>query len=488
MLNYDALLNIFHHYRLEDVDAWNLRLAWCKLTHVCRRWRYLIYDSSSVLDMCLPFNGSFSTDLLAHLPPLPLIIHYLNKTTTRVQKYEEIILPRLQQHGRLRSVALQAPSPGLCTLLETMNGHFPILENLSLLSTTEEEANIVLPCTFRAPNLRHLALHGVGLASGLSLFTSTTALVTLTLTHIPAPYSFPPGHLVAQLQGLRHLEELSIGLADLVPIPNTEEELLLGPIPRVMMPLLKRLVFRGEAAYLENFITQINAPLLDQLTITLFFELAFTLTNLTQLIHTNEELVCLSARILLNKDCVSIVTSNAEPRVGLTLNVSCEPLDWQIDSAAQVCGALEQVLSAVEELTLDLDEDGIPSGWETALDGSLWHELLLPFSSVKKLHIGSSLTSELSHALKPISGGLILELLPELQDLEVQLEIDDASRAFSTFIETRKHAGRLVRLLVRERQESQQHPQLRHIHLPPPMRRSYAQMPHYDSIRKNPPR
>jgi len=342
-----------------------------------------------------------------------------------------------------------------------MNGHFPILENLSLLSTTEEEANIVLPGTFRAPNLRHLALHGVGLASGLSLFTSITALVTLTLTHIPAPYSFPPDHLVAQLQGLLHLEELSIGLADLVPIPNTEEELLPGPIPHVVLPLLKRLVFRGEAAYLENLIALINAPLLEQLTITLFFELAFTLPNLTQLIHTNKELVCLSARILFNKDCVSIVTSNAELQVGLTLNVSCQPLDWQMDSAAQVCGALEQVLSTVEEFALDLDKDGIPSGWEAALDDILWHELLLPFSSVKKLHIGSSLTSELSHALKTVSGGLISELLPELQVLKVQLEIDDAYREFSTFIEARKHVGRLVRLSARENQRQHREP---HVH------------------------
>lgn len=82
MLNYDALLGIFGHYRMQDVDNWNIRLKWRMLAHVCRRWRYLIYDSSSLLDMCLLFNPSFSIDLLAHLPPLPLIIHYLNETTT----------------------------------------------------------------------------------------------------------------------------------------------------------------------------------------------------------------------------------------------------------------------------------------------------------------------------------------------------------------------------------------------------------------------
>jgi len=137
---------------------------------------------------------------------------------------------------------------------------------------------------------------------------------------------------------------------------------------------------------------------------------------------------------------------------------------------------LGQILSAVEELTLDLDEDGIPSGWETALDVILWRELLLPFSSVKKLHIGSSLTSELSHALKPVSGGLISELLPELQDLGVQLGIGDAYKAFSGCIETRKHAGRLVRLLALEELRKRRHPdvQLTLLHLPQPIVRSYS--------------
>ena len=140
-----------------------------------------------------------------------------------------------------------------------------------------------------------------------------------------------------------------------------------------------------------------------------------------------------------------MVTSNSELQDsrGLTLNVRCEPLDWQIDSATQMCGALGP--TAVEELTLDLDGDGMPSDWESSLDSTPWHRLLLPFSGVKKLCIGSALTPELSDALKADAGGLFPNLLPELQDLEVQLDIDDA---FSTFLETRERAGHLIRLSV----------------------------------------
>ena len=395
-------------------------------------------------------NGSPTLDSLAHLPPLPLVVDYCSMTTNRARQDELSILTGLQQRDRVRRTSLQVPSPCLGIFLAKMSDLYPILEDLSLSSTTEEEANIVLPSTFCAPNLRHVALHGIGLPSGWSLSTSTATLVTLTLTRIPAPYYFHPGQLVTQLQGLLHLEELSIGFAVPIPLPSTEGELLPAPMARVTLPTLKRLMFRGVAIYLENLVAQINAPLLEQLIVTLFFELAFTLESLTQFIHITGGLKCLSTKVLFNKEGVSIVANNGESLSsgGLVINVNCEHLDWQIDAATQSCRALEQVLSAVEELTLDLDEDGMPSDWDDSLDSTLWHGLLLPFSSVKKLQIGSSLTFELSYALEPDAAELDLNLLPELQKLEVRFEVDEANREFSRFIETRELEGRPVELLA----------------------------------------
>jgi hypothetical protein len=256
--------------------------------------------------------------------------------------------------------------------------------------------------------------------------------------------------LVPQLQGLLHLEELSIGFTVPIPLPSTEGKLLPPPMLRVTLPTLKRLMFRGVAVYLENLVSQINAPLLEQLIVTLFFELAFTLVSLTQFIHTTVGLRCLSAKVLFKMEGVSIVTNNVESmsRGGLTININCEQLDWQIDAATQWCESLGQFLSAVEELTLDLDEDGMPSNWDDSLDSMLWHGLLLPFSGVKKLHIGSSLTFELSEALEPGAAELALNLLPELQKLAVQLVVNDAHRTFSTFIVAREREGRPVELLA----------------------------------------
>ena len=451
MLDNDSILNILNHCRLQDIDNWNRQNTWCKLAHVCRKWRYLIYDSLSLLEMCLLItNGSPPMDSLAHLPPMPLVIECKNNTTAWVQLDKENVFTGLQQPDRIRRVVLQGPSPSLRTCLIALNELFPQLEYLSIESTTKEGTSLVLPSTFRAPNLRHLAFHDIGLPVQLSLSASTNALVTLKITHIAAPCYFHPKHLVTQLQDLPYLEELSIGFAVPMPRPSAVERLLPAPIPRVTLPILKRFTFRGVVVYLENLISQIYTPLLEQLDITLLFQLAFTLPNLTQFVHTIEQLRCHSARVLFRRGRASIVTSNGDPRdgEGLTISVICEPLDWQIDSTTQVCGALVQVLSSIEELTLDLEDAGISFDEENALDSTLWHGLLLQFRGVRRLHVGSALTSELSDALTSELAGLGLELLPDLQDLEIQLEIDDAYNAFSTLIKTREHAGRLVRLLA----------------------------------------
>jgi hypothetical protein len=330
-----------------------------------------------------------------------------------------------------------------------MNKLFSILVDLSLLSTTTEETNIILPETLQAPNLRRLSLHGIGLPTGLTLLSSAIALSTLSLTCIGASCYFPPGHLVTRLQGLPHLEELSIGFTIPIPLPSSEEEMLPALIPLVTLPTLRQLTFRGVDIYLDNLIAQINAPILEQLSLTLFFDLTFTLVGLTEFIQRTEGFGCLIAHVIFNKDSASIDVSHYKQQGKLSLRVNCEPLDWQIDSITQVGGALGRVLSSVEELTLYLDMEGMPPNWESALDGVMWHEVLLSFSGVKKLHIGPSLTHELSQALKSVDGGLGRELLPDLQELEVQLKIDHAKDAFSLFVESRESMGRPVHLLAR---------------------------------------
>ena len=458
-LDDDSLLQIFNFYRLEDEFNWYLRLAWLKLVRVCPRWRRLIYDSWLHLHVFLLLTyDSPSIATLGHLPPLPLVIHYPDRTRTLSRKDEDNIHLGLQQHGRVRQVILQAPSSSLRMWLQPMNKPFPRLEYLFLSSTTtdSEETSLVAPELLQAP--RYLSLHGIGLPKGMSSLSSTTALSTLSLTRIPESCYFPPAHLVTQLHGLPCLEELSIGFALPIPLPSSGGELSSAPISPVTLPILRQFTFQGEDVYLDNVVAQINTPLLKLLNVTLLFDLAFTLVNLTGFIRRTERLGChgLVAGVMFNKDGPTIHAScHEQPGImELSLRVNCKPFDWQINSAAQVCSALGEVLSAVEKLALDLDVDRMPTNWERRRDSMIWHELLLPYLGVKKLYIGPSLTLELSQSLDSVAGELVLELLPELEELEVQLEMGHSKHVFSLFVETRESVARPVYLSVPSSQQA----------------------------------
>jgi hypothetical protein len=409
-------------------------------------------------------------DLLAHLPPLPLVIDYRNSIAAEDEensiiaedeensitagdeensiaaKDEENIISALQQHGRVRHIVLQAPSQILHKSLLPMDGLFARLEHLSVLSTSDQDSNLILPETLRAPNLQLLSLLGVGLPTGLSLLTSTVSLVILSLTHIRLSGYFRPEHLATHLQHLTQLEELSIGFSIPIPRPNAEGELLRGPIIRVMVPSLRQLIFRGVGAYLDSLIARISAPRLERLSITLFNQLAFTLPHLSHFTNTVAGLRQSVANVSFTPEGVSIFIRHPEQPVDrvFTLTVNCREFDWQIDSAAQVCSVLMPALSVIEYLGLDLDQHTMPFEWQNAVDSVVWRELLLPFRGVKRLRIGhNALAFELSCSLDSDDAGLIPDLLPDLRVLEVQLV---ANKAFSAFIDARQLANRPVRL------------------------------------------
>src|SRR5258708_38836772 len=91
-LDDDSLLNMFSLCRpviLDESEAalagmlegevWNRERWWYRLVQVCRRWRYLILESASHLRLslfCAP--GTPVKDMLAHSPPLPLILNYFD--------------------------------------------------------------------------------------------------------------------------------------------------------------------------------------------------------------------------------------------------------------------------------------------------------------------------------------------------------------------------------------------------------------------------
>ena len=332
-----------------------------------------------------------------------------------------------------------------------MEEAFLILERLSLSFTVDEISGLAVPKTFLAPNLRHLTLNGVGLPKRLRLITSTTSLVTLALTNIRASGYFRPRLLVARLQLLPQLEELSIGFSIPIPRPSTQGELLGKQGAPVTLPNLKLLTFQGVSSYLERFIAQIRAPLLEHLDITLFGQIAFALSHLSHFIQRTEGLNLLNAEVLFWRDvvCVALGHHSGEWYDRLfVLRVKCRQLDWQIDCAGQICRALMPVLSGIEMLTLDFHEEMMPTEWQGGeIDGTTWHELLGSFSEVKELRICNSLSEELSRVLDIASDpGLLPHLEKLISEFRKDPTVTSRANLSRTFIHTRQVAGRPVDL------------------------------------------
>ena len=416
-------------------------------------------------------KGTPLVDSLDHLPPLPLFVSYRDEmgyvvrdrsfTWERVAVSEEDQLGinhALRLRDRIRHIDLHLPPSTLHEFLMLMNEPFPILEHLSLSFLADKLTTFSLPKTFLAPNIRHLALLGIGLPKRLRLLTSTVSLVSLDLTNIQASGYFRPRILVARLQSLPQLEEISIGFSVPIPRPSAERLLLGEQGTPVMLPSLKKLTFRGVSVYLERLVSQITAPLLERLDISLFNQIAFTLPHLSHFVNTTDQIKFLSTGMVRFGDEASITLGHRNMEwVGsydqrFILRVMCKQMDWQIDCAAQICIALMPALSGVDMLTLDNNY-----GWGTPtqtrlelrndeIDDTTWHDLLRPFIGVKELCVGYFLSEGLSRALEVDEIGSDPGFLPALQNLESKYSGVQRDNMFDSFINSRRVAGRPVAL------------------------------------------
>ena len=455
-LNDDILLGIFHCYRLDEENGWNDRLGWCKLSHVCQRWRHLVYECSSYLGMHIQYtNSSPMANTINHLPPLPLFVnyswYYIGPKTPRPDELGIYHILRL--HGRIYHIALDIALPSLHEVLMLMNENFPRLEYLSLTGSVLSEHCLppTLPKAFLAPNLQHLTLSGIGLPKRLRVLTSTVSLVTLTLRNIQTSIYFRPRLLVARLRSLPLLEELTIVFSIPIPRPSTERELLGEEGAPITLPSLKLLMFRGVGAYLESLVAQIRVPLLEKLYIRLFNQIAFVLPHLFYLINIIKVFQDSNAMVDFHGSEVSISrVHNHRLRTVLSFGVMCKSLDWQIDCAAQICHALIPTLSGVEHLWLSYlhgYDQKIPTEMRNGgIDSATWHDLLRPFIGVKHLYISAGLLEELSRALQEDEVGSDPGFLPNLQYILGENKRED--NLFNSFIDTRQVVGRPVQFQV----------------------------------------
>ena len=386
--------------------------------------------------------------MLAHSPPLPLIINFPNRYRDITAEEEGIILA-LEQRDRVRRIRLRTPLPNLRKLIMAIDEEFPVLEYLIVSPPIEDNSTVLrLPETFRAPHLRHLVLAGFALPMGSRLLATAVGLVTfgLVVEH-PSAY-FRPNILLQWLSFMPQLEMLQIYFYFAVPNRDVERQLMNAPNMRhVTLSNLRLFRFKGVSAYMEAVVRRITTPRLKNLDIQLFKQLTYSVPYLMQFINTTENLRFDSAIFQFFGDGVEVkLYPREEDWMGLLVTINCLHLDWQASFVAQIVTSLASISSSVEHLTLRHEVHGRSSEEHNEVDRTEWHNLLRSFSNVKTLRADDGLVKELSRCLRLDDEEPPVELLPELQELTYSG--GDIGDAFKSFIDARQNAGRPVALIA----------------------------------------
>jgi hypothetical protein len=385
--------------------------------------------------------------MLAHSPPLPLTVDYIDKDGITAQDEQGILLA-LEQRHRIRYLRLVFPVQNLQKFVRAIDEEFPILEYLVMYPPLKDNTALMLQGTLQAPHLRHLTLRGFACPIRSRLHPTAAGLVTFCLTTIHPSAYFQPNTLLQWISFMPQLESLEIAFQFPVCNRDVERQLTRTPITtHITLPNLRLFWFRGVSAYMEAVVSRITTPRLENLRIRLFKQLTFSIPRLPQFMNTTENLRFDNAKIMFkDKETYMLMSFREADAYVFGVTVDCWHLDWQVSSVAQISNALSQVFSAVEHLTLEHEVHSQSSEEDDDVDRIEWRNLLRSFSNVKTLRVEDGLVEELSRCLRLDDGELPLELLPELQVLRY-FGSRDPGHAFTSFIDARRNAGRPVTLV-----------------------------------------
>ena len=279
----DALLRIFDFYvnmdrlgeRKKGIEAWQ------SLVHVCRRWRSLVLASPRRLNLRLYCSTKTpARDRLDIWPALPLIV-----VGGMALSGTDNIIAALGQSNRVCQVNLELAGWQLEEVLAAMQVPFPELTDLLLNS--DDETLTAIPDSFldgSAPRLRNLFLRRFPFRGLPKLLPSATHLVELWLSNIPHSGYISPETIVALISVLSSLERLFLGFQSTQSRPDWETRSL-PPPKRSILPALSLFHFKGVTEYLEDLVTYIDTPQLDQMGITFFNQIDFDCPRLAQFIN-----------------------------------------------------------------------------------------------------------------------------------------------------------------------------------------------------------
>jgi len=450
----DVLLETFDFYLGKDdpdeFDGGHGYDGWQTLVHVCRRWRCIVFASPRRLDLKLFCTRQrlVNSKTLDIWPALPIVIFAQD-----MDSEEDVanVISALRHHNRVCKINYYTEQFQDSFLGEfaVIDEPFPELTSLMLISSRQNV--LVLPDSFlggSAPRLRSLDLYGIPYPSIGNLLSSTTTLVRLSLYRIPRSGYIAPETIVPCLSMLPRLESLHLGFRH--PRSRAQRESRHPPpLTPVVFPNLTLFHFHGNIEYLEDILSQIKTPVLDDATFRFFNQLVFETPLLGHFIRRTETFMTIhTARVEFFRNKIVFILpglgETADDQVALYLSISCKALDWQLSALAQVLNSFLSSLQTVGSLEIaSYHED-----WQGEIEVIQWRELLHPFTSVKDMTLKYEDSVRLvAPALQELAGERATEVLPALQDLFLKTSwrpSGPVKESIEQFIATRQLHGHPV--------------------------------------------
>ena len=364
------------------------------------------------------------------------------------------VIAALKCPDRVCEINLQGVPDNLLKRVAAINVPFPALTSLQLSSESDDYELAWEPIVTDsflggiAPRLRSLDLHGIPFPAPQKLLLSATDLVTLRMERIPSTGYIPPEHVVTCLSTLTKLEELALGFHP-PAIHSPETSRGLPPVPSTFLPALTSFRFRGDCLYLEDFVTRIALPLLDNLDVTLFKWPIVDSPPLREFVNRIEtHNMHHRADISFHDDFVNITLSQqglADCRT-IRLGILCSDLFMQHLNLMQLWSLCLPSLPTLEHLYIH-GHCSFPVDSEHFITEILqWPEILHPFTSVKKLYLSEKPALQVARALQGLSGERVTGVLPSLQTISFfgHEPSDAILEAIGKFIGTLQLSGRSV--------------------------------------------
>ena len=453
----DVLLHIIHFDRmscvgtaLRDTDAMRGFWRWDRLVHVCQRWRSVVFASPNFLDLELYCHPLTRVELTSIWPPLPIII-------TNVH---HLIMPEDYDFGaaivhpnRVREIRLNITSSQLPRLASAVQEQFPALTKFSLVLVNghiHPTPVPVLPDGFLgafAPLLRNFTLQFIPFPALPKLLLSATDLVSLSLVSIPHSGYFSPEAIVTSLAVMANLDFLNISFTSPLSFPKRERR---HPPPptRTILPVLTHLRFQGVSEYLEDFMAQIDTPLLRLIWVYFFHQLIFDTPRLAQFMRRTARFQALDeACVVLDFSGVRLGYYPSIQANGLmsSLKIACKELDWGLSCVAQVITSFFPSIHTAEHLYIY--EFAYPASlWRDDIETMRWLEIFRPFTAAKNLYMSQVVASSIAPTLEELVGGRTTEVLPGLQTifLEGLKPSEPVQEGIGKFVAARELFGRPI--------------------------------------------